>query len=66
MSLVGLRPRSVYGLPPKRPVGLPRAGDCLYCGRSLRTDYDAQTHRCDRQVFEARRMFRQGISSVRL
>lgn len=66
MSLVGARPTNAYGLPPRKPRPLPRAGDCLYCGRSLRTDYDAQTHRCDRTVFEARRRFREGVGRVRL
>lgn len=66
MSLVGRRPRSVDDLPPSKPVRLPRAGDCFYCGRTLKTDYDAATHRCDREIFQARRRFSEGIGRVRV
>lgn len=66
MSLIGRRPRSVDDLPPRRYVRLPRAGDCFYCSATLKTDYDAQTHRCDREIFNERRRFREGVSAVRL
>jgi len=46
MSLIGPRPRSVEDLPPKRPVALPRAGDCYACGATLKTDLDGRMHFC--------------------
>lgn len=46
MSLVGPRPTSVYALPPKAPIQLPRAGICRGCLTPLRSDTDAQLHVC--------------------
>lgn len=66
MSLIGRRPASLEELPLRRPIPLPRPGDCFYCRATLKTDYDAATHRCDAGIFEARRRFREGVGRVRL
>lgn len=47
MSLVGPRPKSAFDLPPKKARLLPRAGTCFYCRAPLKTDLDAQLHKCD-------------------